>query len=33
VAQELIKRGYHNAHPLYGGFDAWRQAGFPLEQK
>jgi rhodanese-related sulfurtransferase len=33
VAQELTQRGYRNVHPLYGGFDAWRRAGFPLEQK
>jgi rhodanese-related sulfurtransferase len=33
VAQELTQRGYRNVHPLYGGFDAWQRAGFPLEQK
>jgi len=33
VAQELTQRGYRNVHPLYGGFDAWRRAGYPLEQK
>jgi rhodanese-related sulfurtransferase len=33
VAQELMKRGYKNVHPLYGGFDAWRDADGPLEPK
>jgi rhodanese-related sulfurtransferase len=33
VAQELIEHGYKNVHPLYGGFDAWREAGAPLEAK
>jgi rhodanese-related sulfurtransferase len=33
VAQELTQRGYRNVHPLYGGFDAWLRAGYPLEQK
>jgi rhodanese-related sulfurtransferase len=33
VAQELIGRGYKNVHPLSGGFDAWRDAGAPLDQK
>jgi len=33
MAQELTQRGYSNVYPLYGGFDAWRQAGYPLEQK
>jgi len=31
VAQELMQHGYKNVHPLYGGFDAWRDAGAPLE--
>lgn len=25
--------GYKNVHPLYGGFDAWRDANAPLEPK
>jgi 3-mercaptopyruvate sulfurtransferase SseA len=25
--------GWKNVHPLYGGFDAWQQAGYPLEPK
>jgi rhodanese-related sulfurtransferase len=33
VADELLNQGYKNAHPLYGGFDAWRQAKLPLETK
>jgi len=24
---------YRDVYPLRGGMDAWRQAGFPLEQK
>jgi rhodanese-related sulfurtransferase len=28
-----MSRGYKNVHPLYGGFDAWRDAGAPLEAK
>jgi rhodanese-related sulfurtransferase len=33
VAQELAERGWKNVHPLYGGFDAWVDAGMPTEQK
>jgi rhodanese-related sulfurtransferase len=33
VAQELLERGWKNAHPLYGGFDAWVEAGYPTEPK
>jgi rhodanese-related sulfurtransferase len=33
VAQELMERGYKNVHPLYGGFNAWRDASAPLEAK
>jgi len=28
-----MDRGWKNVHPLYGGFDAWQQAGYPLEPK
>jgi len=28
-----MEKGWKNVHPLYGGFDAWRQAGYPIEQK
>jgi len=24
--------GFHNVHPLSGGLEAWRQAGFPVER-
>jgi rhodanese-related sulfurtransferase len=33
VAQKLMDQGYKNVHPLYGGFDAWKQAGGPVEPK
>jgi rhodanese-related sulfurtransferase len=33
VAQELLKRGFKNVHPLYGGFDAWVNEGGPIEPK
>jgi rhodanese-related sulfurtransferase len=33
VAQELIERGWKNVHPLYGGFEAWVNAGLPVEPK
>jgi rhodanese-related sulfurtransferase len=33
VAQKLTEKGWKNVHPLYGGFDAWRQAGYPVEPK
>jgi rhodanese-related sulfurtransferase len=33
VALQLLEKGWKNVHPLYGGFDAWRQAGLPLEPK
>jgi rhodanese-related sulfurtransferase len=33
VAQKLMEHGYKNVHPLYGGFDAWVQAGMPVEPK
>lgn len=28
-----MEHGYKNVHPLYGGFDAWREAQAPLEPK
>jgi len=28
-----MEHGYKNAHPLYGGFDAWKQAGGQVEPK
>jgi len=33
VAEELIARGLSDVHALYGGFDAWREAGYPVEPK
>lgn len=33
VAQELTRRGFLNTHPLIGGLEAWRKAGYPLEPK
>jgi len=31
VALRLRKRGITRVRPLEGGFDAWRERGFPLE--
>jgi len=31
VAQFLSEQGYH-AFALIGGFDAWKAAGYPLEE-
>jgi rhodanese-related sulfurtransferase len=28
-----MEKGWKNVHPLYGGFDAWRQAGYAVEPK
>jgi rhodanese-related sulfurtransferase len=33
VALQLLENGYKNVHPLYGGFDAWQQAGLPVDPK
>jgi len=33
VAQTIAEKGIPNVHPLYGGFEAWRRAGLPLESK
>jgi rhodanese-related sulfurtransferase len=33
VARTLIDHGWTEAHPLLGGFDAWRQAGYLAEPK
>jgi len=33
VALKLMEHGYKNVHPLYGGFDAWKRAGGPVEPK
>ncbi len=31
VARELLRQGVHRVRPLRGGFEAWRDAGYPLE--
>lgn len=33
VAEMLMARGYKDVHPLYGGFNAWREADGPLEPR
>jgi rhodanese-related sulfurtransferase len=33
VALALEEHGFEDIHPLIGGFDAWRQAGLPVERK
>jgi rhodanese-related sulfurtransferase len=33
LAQTLMEKGWKNVHPLYGGFDAWEKAGYPVEPK
>ena len=33
MAQDLIQAGYGDVQALAGGFDAWVQAGGPLERK
>jgi rhodanese-related sulfurtransferase len=32
VARKLIDQGYTLVRPLAGGFDAWVDLGFPVEQ-
>jgi 3-mercaptopyruvate sulfurtransferase SseA len=33
VARTLQQHGWTNVRPLLGGFDAWRNAGYPTEPK
>jgi len=33
VALLLKRQGITRVHPLLGGFDAWRERGYPLEEK
>ena len=33
MAQTLAEQGFLDVHPLYGGFDAWVDAGLPTEKK
>jgi len=28
-----MEHGWKNVHPLYGGFDAWEEAGLPVDPK
>ena len=32
VAKQLLRLGVHRVRPLRGGFERWRDAGFPLEE-
>ena len=33
LAQILMEHGWKNVHPLFGGLDAWKNAGLPVEPK
>jgi rhodanese-related sulfurtransferase len=33
VARKLMGMGYDKVYALLGGWDAWKQAGFPVEAK
>jgi len=33
LVQKLQERGYEDVWALEGGFDAWRNAGLPVESK
>jgi rhodanese-related sulfurtransferase len=33
VAQVLEENGFSDAHAVIGGFDAWMDAGLPIEPK
>ncbi len=33
MARELVDRGIGEAYALRGGFDAWKEAGLPVEAK
>ncbi len=33
MALELAEKGYRDVHALQGGFDAWAEAGLPLEPR
>jgi len=33
VALTLEEHGFENTHPLIGGFDAWKEAGLPVEPR
>ena len=31
-AEKLLKDGYHNAAALGGGVEAWKKAGYPMQE-
>ncbi|MGH7662837.1 MAG: rhodanese-like domain-containing protein [Gemmatimonadaceae bacterium] len=33
MARTLLENGWKDARALQGGFDAWREAGYPTEPK
>jgi 3-mercaptopyruvate sulfurtransferase SseA len=33
VAEELATFGFRDIHPLMGGFEAWMEAGYPVDKK
>jgi rhodanese-related sulfurtransferase len=33
VAQELMNKGYEKVFALLGGWNAWLEAGYPVEKK
>jgi rhodanese-related sulfurtransferase len=33
VALQLIRKGFSRVYALEGGFAAWADAGFPMEEK
>jgi rhodanese-related sulfurtransferase len=33
VVHNLAEKGFDNVHPLYGGFNGWIKAGYPVEAK
>jgi rhodanese-related sulfurtransferase len=33
LAQKLMERGYRSVWALQGGFQAWLNAGYPVESK
>ena len=33
MARAILDRGWSDVRPLRGGFDAWRQKGYPTEEK
>jgi rhodanese-related sulfurtransferase len=33
VAQVFEEHGFKDAHPLIGGYEAWKMAGLPIEPR